>query len=344
MKEQMLPARATKEGLQQFAELVKGIQQKIGFKISSRGWCYQLENEGYINKGQFDRVENLINECRKKGILPIDFTAEEEGRQFSGVEIPNTDTPVENMRTWIEYLLRTETFGYTPDWWDGEKYYIQMLVEKIDLKTLFEPVCKRFHIPIATSKGWSSMLQRAIYALRFKQAEDRGIKPLLLYCGDHDADGLKISDFIRINLEDLQFIMWDDGQEGYNPDGLEILRFGLNYDFIEEHKLTWINNLITGSGKNLADPNHKNYRMPYVQEYIKTYGIRKCEANAIVPYPVIARKLVEDAIIRYIGSNAEKRFAAKTKAVKEEIQKFRTKTKLDMTLRKALDLIDKGEE
>jgi hypothetical protein len=233
-----LPTRATNEGLQRFAELVKEIQNKIGFHISSRGWCYQLETERYINKDQFDKVENLINECRKRGILPIDFTAEEEGRKFSGVETPNSNSPPEEMKEWIEYLLTTETFGYTPDWWAGEKYYIQMLVEKIDLKTLFEPVCKIYHIPIATSKGWSSMLQRAIYAQRFKQAEDDGLQPVLLYCGDHDPDGLRISDFIRTNLEDLQNIVWDSGDEGYNPDGLKITRFGLDHDFIEEHKLT----------------------------------------------------------------------------------------------------------
>jgi len=51
-----------------------------------------------------------------------------------------------------------------------------MLVEKIDLKSLFGPVCWDYHIPIATSKGWSSMLQRAEYARRFKQAENMGLK------------------------------------------------------------------------------------------------------------------------------------------------------------------------
>ena len=44
-----------------------------------------------------------------------------------------------------------------------------------------------------------------------------------------------------------------------------------NWD-VEKHKITWINNLITGSGKNLASPGHKNNKMPYVQEYLKTYG------------------------------------------------------------------------
>jgi len=239
--------KATDENLKKFAEQLFDLSEQIGFKVSARGWCYQLESARFINKDQFDRVEAMINKCRKKGILPIDFVAEEEGRQFSGVELEESKTPVQYLKAYLTAPLECHEW-YTPDWWDGEKYYIQMLVEKIDLKTLFEPVCRKYHIPIATSKGWSSMLQRASYARRFKEAEDKGLICVLLYCGDHDPDGLRISDFIKSNLVDISDIVWEDGSVGYNPRDLIIQRFGLDYDFIQRHKLTWIDNLVTGSG------------------------------------------------------------------------------------------------
>ncbi len=335
-----LSQKATDEKLEEFADKVTQLQDQIGFKVSARGWCYQLESERLINKDEFGKVESWINKCRKKGILPIDFTAEEEGRKFSGVEEPTENSPIQEMKEWVEASMESERY-YTPDWWDGEEYYIQMLVEKIDLKTLFEPICKKYHIPIATSKGWSSMLQRAIYSRRFKEAEEKGIQPVLLYCGDHDPDGLRISDFIKKNLLDLKDIEWEDGLDGYDPEGLEIVRFGLDYDFIEKHKLTWINNLITGSGRDLASPNHKNNKMPYVQGYIKKFGVRKCEANAIVPMPQLARDFVEGEITSFLGDNALTRFAKKRQKIKEELDKFREKTGLQKSLRKALDLIDK---
>lgn len=348
-----LTQKATKKRLMEFAEELESISEKVGFKQSSRGWCYQLEVEGVITKAEFDKVENLINRCRKTGILPIDFTAEEEGRQFSGVEIPDGDTPIEDLRYWINNTLTTEE-RYIPDWWEGEEYYIQMVVEKIDLKTLFEPICKKYKIPIATSKGWSSMIQRAIYSKRFKQAEEQGLKPLLLYCGDHDPDGLRISDFLRKNLADLKDVEWEDGTEGYDPEGLEIVRFGLNYDFIEMHKLSWINNLITGSkgfiaeevdgqiiqGKTKQGKPHPNFKMNYAKEYLKRFGVRKCEANAIVTIPIIARRFVDDVIKGYLGKDAGKRFLAKRQAIRNEVQAFRKKTGLDTSLRKALNLID----
>lgn len=59
-------------------------------------------------------------------------------------------------------------------------------------------------------------------------------------------------------------------------------RFGLNYDFIEQAGLTWIDNLETGSGKNLASPSHEDHFKSYVQDYIHRFGTRKVEANALV--------------------------------------------------------------
>jgi len=337
-----LSQRATDNKLYEFAEKIQELSEQIGFKVSARGWCYQLESARLINKDEFDKVETWINKCRKKGILPIDFTAEEEGRKFSGVEEPHEKSPVQEMREWIEAAMESHIY-YTPDWWDGEEYYIQMLVEKVDLKTLFEPVCKKYHIPIATSKGWSSMLQRAEYAKRFKEAEDKGLTCVLLYCGDHDPDGLRISDFLRKGLEDLKYVNWEDGERGYDPEDLFVKRFGLDANFINKHDITWIDNLITGSGNNLASPTHKNYKMDYVQNYLHKFGVRKCEANAIIPMPSLARELVEDAITDIIGEDAVERFSEKRRKVIEELHAFKEKTGLQKALEKALELIDKEE-
>jgi hypothetical protein len=333
-----LPTRKTgAQGYINFANELKILNRQIGFKVSARGWCYQLEQHRLINKDQFNRVENVINKCRETGLLPIDFTAEEEGRRFSGVEEPEIKTAKEYLADYLNACLRCEEW-YTPNWWDGEEYYIQMLVEKIDLKTLFEPVCERYHIPIATSKGWSSMLQRAEYAKRFKQAEDNGLQCVLLYCGDHDPDGLRISEFIRKNLADLSNIEWEDGDEGYDPSGLVIDRFGLNYDFITANNLTWIDNLITGSGKNLSDPSHPNYNMEYVQNYLTTIGSRKCEANALVVRPAQSREMVQQAIEKYLGEDALDRFELQRDIVRDMFDEFRTSTGLVDKINEILNL------
>ncbi len=102
-----LPDRKNRiDGLQQFAEELKKIDRQVGFKISARGWCYQLEGFRLINKDQFNKVENLINECRSNGFLPIDFTAEEEGRRFSGVDLPEDATPKQYLGRILYATLR----------------------------------------------------------------------------------------------------------------------------------------------------------------------------------------------------------------------------------------------
>jgi hypothetical protein len=334
--------RNRKEKLDQFVDYLTKIQDQIGFKVSARGWCYQLEQFGLINKGQFNSIESLINKCRKEGYLPIDFVATEESRQFSGVEEPNTVSPIGFMKLYLEAALDCGSY-YIPDWWDGEEYYIQMIVEKVDLVTLFKPICKEYHIAIASTKGWSSMLQRAEYAKRFQEAEEMNLKCVLLYCGDHDPDGLRISDFLRKNLFDLTDIYWEDGTDGYDPTDLTIERFGLDLGFILDNNLTWIENLITGSGKNLASPTHKNFHMEYVQNYLREIGIRKCEANALVVRPEQGRELCRDTIEKYIGSDSLDRFKNKREKVKKILKEFRESTGLDKSIKKAIEIINKKE-
>ena len=64
--------------------------------------------------------------------------------------------------------------------------------------------------------------------------EAKGKACALLYCGDFDPGGLNISDFIPKNFDDLA------GAVGWSPGEFVVERFGLNYDFIEEQGLTWI--------------------------------------------------------------------------------------------------------
>ena len=346
MSEQIIPSKGSKgqkrlQELQTFAQTLEALSKKIGFKVSARGWCYILENAGVITKPQFESVNGWINDAVKEGFLAVDFVAEDGARNFSGVEIPEERAPIEYFKDMVDSLQNIGKY-YGLDWWDGEDYYIQMVVEKVDLKTLFEPVCRKYHIPIANARGWSSILQRATFAKRFKEAEGRGLKCVLLYCGDHDPDGLRISETMRTNLEQISEVFWGDGTEGYDPIDLEIDRFGLNYDFIRKNNLSSIDNLLTGSGKNLASPAHPNHNLDYVQNYLDAYGERKWEANALVTAPEAGMQLCEDAITKYLGIGVTKRFQEKRAKIVERFEKFNEDSGLD-DLINDLDDLEDGE-
>lgn len=91
---------------------------------------------------------------------------------------------------------------------------------------------------------------------------------------------------------------------GWSPNNLEIDRFGLNADFIRKHRLTWIDNLETGSGGDLGDPKHPDHSKLYVQDYLRRFGARKVEANALVKRPQAGRKLCRDTILKYVPAEA----------------------------------------
>jgi hypothetical protein len=250
------------------------INSTLDFRVSSRGWCYILEEKGGLFKGDFDVAQARINDCRKSGLLPLAICCDDDGRAADGLEDLDA-ADVEQEATNVVNYVANAHHHYDPiSFWETQPKYIETATEKIDLKSLFSRECRQFHIPITNISGWNDINSRAAMMRRFAYWEAKGKQCVLLYCGDHDPGGLQISGFLRSNFDDLT------GAVGWSPEHLIIERFGLDYDFIVAQGLTWIENLETGSGKfPLDDPRHPDHRKPYVQSYLRQFGARKCEAN-----------------------------------------------------------------
>jgi hypothetical protein len=283
----------------------------VDLKPSARGWCYILEEHG-LAKGDFDKAEGYINECRKSGLLSLDFVAEDDARTADNIEECDPSDPVAYAEALVARLDGWVNF-LPVSFWDFQPVYIQMVVEKIDLKTLFLPICRRFRIPLINARGWSDLNMRAALMRRFAEHEAKGRRPVLMACGDHDPSGLQITDRLKPLLHELASAV------GWSPENLHVERFGLNADFIRQHHLTWIDGLKTGSGKDLADPTHQHHEHAYVQNYIEQFGARKCEANALIVRPEAGRQLCLTAIEKHLDLNAiaayEQRLAEERKRV-----------------------------
>ncbi len=293
------------------------IRARLDFSIGSRGWCYILEEHG-LDKGDFNAAQTLISDCRKTGELPLDIVAEDDAREFINVERVDRVSVEDKAASVLSYVRSAHRYYEPLSFWDFQDCYVQMMVEKIDLKSLFAPVCAEFRVPLANARGSSDINSRASMMIRFAEQEAKGKRCILLYAGDHDPAGLRISDFLHKNLADLSQAI------GWSPDRLVIDRFGLNADFIRTHGLTWIENLETGSGGRLDDPRHPDHRKAYVQEYLAEYGPRKVEANALVTRPHAGRQLCRDAILRYVDEGEsveayESETAAQQQAVADAI-------------------------
>jgi hypothetical protein len=303
------------EGVEAWCAGIIQIASSLDFKMSARGWCYFLEQHGVL-KGEFDTAERLINDCRKNGRLPLDITAADSTREAEGIEDLDDDGSIADEAEGIVGSIKYRHLSYTPfSFWEDQPYYVEMVVEKIDLKSLFSVVCSEFRVPITNAKGWSDIHSRAAMMRRFSDHEENGNTPVLLYCGDFDPAGLVISGFIRSNLADLEEAV------GWDPSNLIITRFGLNRDFIEAQGLSWIDNLETGNGKfPLNDPRHPDHEKDYVQNYLRDVGVRKVEANALVVRPAEGRKLCRDAILQYVDADEPDAYQKRLKTVREELR------------------------
>jgi hypothetical protein len=313
--------RQTPEGEQYYRSKLRTFCQWMtrkdaasGFKVGVRGWCYLLEGAGVITKGEFRAAERLITDCRKNGLLPLDICAEDESRAADHVEELDTDDPDEEAQNWINTIVTAHERWKPISFWDFQDYYVEMAVEKLDLKNLFYDICEKYQVAVTNFKGWSDVNSRARMAERFKEKEAEGKRCVLLVCGDHDPGGLAITDTLRDNFEQIS------KATKWSPDDLEIVRFGLNFDFIEKNRLSWIDNLETSSGARLDDPDHWDHYREYVQSYLRKFGKRKCEANALVARPEAGRKLAEDAIRQYIDPNGIDEYEAELERRREELR------------------------
>lgn len=303
---------AYEAAIQEFAERIKESRSSLDFAPSARGWCYMLEELAGLTKDNFDTAGAAIVECRKRGLLPLDIVATDSSRAFENDEHifhGNADEYVEQLLRWAHDAVDDYC---NHSFWEGQDYFCQIVVEKVDLKALFLPICKEFHVRIANARGWSDLHMRAGMMRQFQYWEDRGKTPVLLYCGDFDPAGVLISDQLLNNLREITDAV------GWDPDGLVIDRFGLNLDFIEENGLSWINNLMTGGGKNLADPSHKQHGADHVQRWLREIGERKVEANALVTRPDAGRQLCYDAITNYVDADAPDEYATAMQGVQVE--------------------------
>lgn len=300
------------ELLMMFSDKLIEMQKSFDDKYGTRDWCYILEGFNLITKGQFDYVQcNLINDSRKKGFLPIDFIAVDENRRIYNRYSPEIEGVENLVLQQVDVLFDLGEYHRLP-YWEDEKYFIQMGVEKKGLISTFNPVCKKYNIQLANFKGWSDLNLFNDYAQMFKEMECKGKIPVLLFFGDHDPKGLQISDMIKKLFYDYI------GGTKWNPEGLIVDRIGLNLDFIEEHNLMWIDNLESSSGKRPKRDINGNFENKCIRHYVLKYGERKVEANAILKVQEIVRDYLAKKIESYIGEGVLSRWQKYEDDIKKE--------------------------
>lgn len=284
------------------AEAIERMSAETGYRFGPRGWAYYAEGLGLITKGEFDRFEKLLTDMRKDGELDPDVIepdasrmatevqdfdaaniSAEEHAQYAVGEISN------NLGAWVDAF---HEHGY----WDSLDYYVEMIVEKKDLVQIFRSTADRYNVRITNGKGDTDIHTRLAMLKRFRDHSEDGRQCVLLAIGDHDPKGLHIVSGLERTIRsctNLKGLDWDYPE-------FEVVNIGLTEGQVEALNLMKIENLETGGGRDLSDPAHPDHGKAYVQDYIRRFGVWKCEANALVGHPREARGLLEEVINRFI--------------------------------------------
>ncbi len=180
---------------------------KIGFAPVARSWLYAFESVGLIGKGDFDAIGTWMTKCRKwiksdgsGALIPWHFVGDDESRRMTGWDRYDEEcTSCEYMNRRLRDCLASVS-DYSPaSYWKHQQYFPILWTEKRDLIKLFQKelpgAVKRF-----ASKGQTNIGSRVNVIEECIAAEECGLLPVILYCGDHDPSGIKISDGIQENL------------------------------------------------------------------------------------------------------------------------------------------------
>ncbi|MEB3361093.1 MAG: hypothetical protein VKI42_03085 [Synechococcaceae cyanobacterium] len=308
-----------------FRRWMEQIKESLGFAPVSRSWLYLMEDAHIITKGDFNKATAWLAKARKTlntngvPLIPLHLVAADDTRALGGVDVfDKEETPREYINRLIRNLSDRAKQYWPASFWKFQDYYPIVWVEKRDLLKLFEPVLpqavKRF-----AGKGWADINSRAACLREVAWARDHDLEPVILYCGDLDPVGVAISDHIRNNLAPIaEVLAAEDLLHDYSVDDLEIIRFGLEAEFIEENHLLWIDGLETSGGRDLADPGHPDHHKPHVQSYLRQYGARKVEANALITRPEAAQELMEEALAPFLDDDGIDRWEEENRLASQE--------------------------
>ena len=310
----------------QVEEVVVWMRQyvgRLGFAPVARSWLYALESEGIITKGDFTWASKWLADRRKEGLIPFDLVGADTTRALTGHDTFDEEaTPREYINRQLRNSLEQAAMYWPSSYWKYQTHYPIVWSEKKDVLKLFKPelpdAIRRF-----AGKGQADVNSRLAVVQECQWAQENDLLPVILYCGDFDPSGIKISDGIAGNLRQIAKVEdWEWELDDMEGDG-RIVRFGLNADFIDNAGLLWIDGLETSrdqaKGTNdLADPNHPDHGKEYVQSYLQEFGPRKCESNALIANPTAARALIRDELWQWLSSAGHKQWKKENERASEE--------------------------
>ncbi|WNX85770.1 hypothetical protein RWV98_05745 [Agathobaculum sp. NTUH-O15-33] len=252
--------------------------EKQGFSLTLRQAYYQMVARAIIpnNERSYKNLGALINDARLAGM--IDWNAiEDRTRNLRG------NSHWQNPGS----IIRSAAWSYHRDHWQGQRYYVEVWVEKDALVGIVGQICERLDVNYFSCRGYVSQSEMWTAARRLR---DRQMKQhqsvVLLHLGDHDPSGKDMSRDIVDRL-DLFGVL-----------AVDFKRLALNMNQIEQYN---------------PPPNPTKLTDSRASGYIQEFGGECWELDALEPQ--VISDLIEYNVRRYRN---ERQYKAIVKQEREE--------------------------
>lgn len=193
-------------------------------ELTIRGLHYQLVSIGMTNSMRhYKRVVSAMIEARWNGLVGFDAFSDHDRAMIgcTDYEVTDLDDSIEQGKEQIRAWMN----GYSKNRWENQPYYPEVFIEKKALQGVFSRVCSRNDIALGACKGYPSLTFLNEATQRFKQAEDGGKIPVILYFGDYDPSGEDIPRAIKENIVNL------------GCESIEVRRIALMHEQVVEWRL-----------------------------------------------------------------------------------------------------------
>jgi len=185
-------------------------------------------------------------------------------------------------------IIETAAQSFRIDLWENQPYYVEVMVEKDALSGILEPICRELDVRFTANKGYSSSSALFEAGVRMARAYNNGLKPCIIYFGDHDPSGIDMTRDIEDRLK-----LFSRGVE------FDVKRVALNYDQVKQYN----------PPENPAKSNDSRF-----DSYKRLYGVFSWELDALEP------KVLSDLLIDNVVPLLDKKAWKKTKEKQEKMR------------------------
>lgn len=187
-----------------------------GYTLTLRQLYYQFVAKSLLpnNQKEYSRLGVAINTGRLAGL--IDWA-----------RLDDLTRSFEHNSHWVKpaQIIQSASVEYCLDKWEGQKYRVEVWVEKEALANVVSMACDPMDVPWFCCRGYASQSSMYLAGKRLIGYMKQKQLPVILYLGDHDPSGLDMERDIAARLK------------LFTTEDIIIKRVALTWDQIEQYQL-----------------------------------------------------------------------------------------------------------